>query len=365
MKSYEIFQINKITLVLYISFAFVNISKGQSDTTTTLFPHRLVPGRMVPSPAAASLQLQQAESSFHVLNFSTLPKSTEEWTTFIKTFDSSFGNKSAQMAEFYKVHYENELINGVKTYSVIPDTIPEKNKDKVLLHFHAGAYIFLEGEQGLAEAILMAHYSKTRIISVDYRMPPSYPFPAAVDDAVTVYKEILKSYKPVNIGIFGSSCGGGLTAALILKAHELNLQGPGAAALLTPWIDLTKTGDTWFTNDGIDNVLNYDGLLKAAAKLYAGNYDLKYPLISPLYGDLKFFPPTTIVAGTRDVILSDAVRTHLKLRHSGIECDLNVFEGMSHAAFLFNPEIEECKDVFKEVSSFLDKHLGAIKDSRN
>ncbi len=364
MKSFKAFEISKITLVLYLSFCFVT-AKGQNDSTTSKsFADRLVTSRKVPSPAAASLQLQQAESNFQVVNLPAFPQSREEWTTFIKTVNSSFGNHSAQMAEFYKVHYKNELINGVKTYSVIPDTILERNKDKVLLHFHAGAYILAEGEQGIAEAIVMAHFSKTRIISVDYRMPPSYPFPAAVDDAVIVYKEILKKYKPVNIGIFGSSCGGGLTAALIVKTHELNLPGPGAAALLSPWIDLTKTGDTWFTNDGIDNLINYDGWLKAAAKLYAGNYDLKNPLISPLYGDLKFFPPTTIIAGTRDVILSDAVRTHRKLRHYGIECDLNIFEGMSHAAFLLNPEIEECKEVYKEVSSFFYKHLGATK-SRN
>ena len=100
----------------------------------------------------------------------------------------------------------------------------------------------------------------------------------------------------------------------------------------TPWSDLTKTGDSYFTNEFVDNVLgSYDGDLEAAAKLYAGTHELKEPLLSPIYGDLSGFPPTVLLSGTRDLFLSNTVRVHQKLLQSGVHADLLVFEGQSHA----------------------------------
>jgi acetyl esterase/lipase len=114
----------------------------------------------------------------------------------------------------------------------------------------------------------MAYYGKIKVVSVDYRMPPDFHFPAALDDAVKVYNEIIKTYKPCNTGIFGTSAGGGLTAATVLKLRELNIALPGAVGLGTPWADLTRTGDTLFTNEYIDDVLiTYEGFLDACAKL--------------------------------------------------------------------------------------------------
>ena len=108
-------------------------------------------------------------------------------------------------------------------------------------------------------------------------MPPEHPFPAAVDDAVAVYKALLKSYQAQNIGIFGGSAGGGLAAATVIAARDSGLPLPGAVALNTPWSDLSKTGDTYFTNEWVDTQLpTYEGPLGAAARLYAGKYDLKH-----------------------------------------------------------------------------------------
>src|SRR6202042_2388751 len=133
---------------------------------------------------------------------------------------------------------------------------------------------------------------------------PDFPFPAALDDAVAVWREVIKSHPPLNLGLFGTSAGGGLTLATVLRLKQLGLPLPGAIMAGTPWADLTKTGDTYFTNELVDNVLgSNDGLLEAAAKLYAGTHNLKEPLLSPVYGDLTGFPPAILLSGTRDLFL--------------------------------------------------------------
>ena len=198
---------------------------------------------------------------------------------------------------------------------------------------HGGGYVFFPGESGTREAILMAGYGKFKVISVDYRMPPDHPYPAAMDDAMAVWKEVVKTNDPKKMAIFGTSTGGGMTLAMVLRAKKEGLPFPAATAPGTPWSDMTKTGDTFFTNEMIDNVLvSNDGWLGDAAKLYAGGTDLKDPQLSPVYGDFAGFPPTILTSGTRDLFLSNTVRVHRKLRQAGVVSDLHVFEGQSHRA---------------------------------
>ena len=124
---------------------------------------------------------------------------------------------------------------------------------------------------------------------------------AAVDDSIAVWKELIKTHTPRNIGIFGTSAGGGLTLAIVMRLKELGLPLPGAIMAGTPWADLSETGDSYFTNQFVDNVLcTSNGVLEAAGKLYAGSHDLKEPLVSPVFGDLSGFPPTVLLSGTRD-----------------------------------------------------------------
>jgi acetyl esterase/lipase len=188
-------------------------------------------------------------------------------------------------------------------------------------------------------------------------MPPDFPFPAAIDDTVAVWKEVIKSYTPRNVGLFGTSTGGGMTLATVIRLKQLGLPLPGALMAGTPWSDLTKTGDTYFTNEFVDNVLgSNDGTLEAAAKLYAGKHDLKEPLISPVYGDLSGFPPTVLLSGTRDLFLSNTVRVHQKLLQAGVHADLLVFEGQSHAQYL-EADTPECAIALREVAQFFDRNL--------
>jgi monoterpene epsilon-lactone hydrolase len=257
------------------------------------------------------------------------------------------------------VKVEKTTIDGVRAYIVTPETIAPENRNRQLIHMHGGCYVLNPGEAGLPEAIFMAGFGHIKVINVDYRMPPEASFPAALDDGITVWKAALKTMDARNMAIFGTSAGGALTLEMVLKARDLGLPLPGAIAPGTPMSDVTKVGDTFRTNAMLDNVLvSPDGFCDDGAKVYANGHDLKDPLLSPVYGDMKGFPPTILTSGTRDLLLSNTVRVHRKLRQAGVEATLQVYEGMSHAHYIRDDTAPETKETFEEIAAFFDKHLG-------
>ena len=260
-----------------------------------------------------------------------------------------------------RMHVKSEAseMDGVKVHVLTPDDMPAENRGRVLVHVHGGCYVLFPGESGITEAIMMAGFGHFKVIAVDYRMPPEAYFPAALDDAMTVYKAVIKNTDPKNVGIFGTSAGGALTLEMVLKAKQDGLPMPGAISSGTPMSDVTKTGDSFYTNEKVDNVLvSPNGFCHAATLIYAHGHDLHDPLLSPVYGDMRGFPPTILTTGTRDLLLSNTVRVHRKLRELGIEAALNVFEGESHAQYQFDDRVPEAKEAFTEIASFLDAHLG-------
>jgi epsilon-lactone hydrolase len=155
---------------------------------------------------------------------------------------------------------------------------------------------------------------------------------------------------PDNVFVAGASAGGNLAAALLLRAKDEGLPMPAALVLLSPEVDLTESGDSFHTNLGIDHVL---APLMHVNLLYAGGHDLADPYLSPLFGDVTGFPPTFIQTGTRDLFLSNSARMHRKLRASGVEAELHVFEAMPHGGFGGAPEDLE---VGVEVQRFLGRY---------
>jgi epsilon-lactone hydrolase len=286
------------------------------------------------------------------------PKDAAEWKALIKTRADVIIKTLPAMREKLGVKMEQATIAGVNCYILTPDNMPEQNRNRLLVHVHGGGYVFAPGEAAAREAILMAGYGKFKVISIDYRMPPDFPYPAAMDDAMAVWKDVVKTGDPKKMAIFGTSTGGGMTLAMVLRAKAEGLPLPGATAPGTPWSDMTKTGDTYFTNEKVDNILvSNDGWLGDAAKLYANGHDLKDPQLSPIYGDFSGFPPTILTSGTRDLFLSNTVRTHRKLRQAGVVSDLHVFEGQSHAQYAGDPDAPETKEHFGELTAFFDKYL--------
>jgi monoterpene epsilon-lactone hydrolase len=329
-----------------------------AQTPAALAP-REAPAKTLPVPGTVSPEMQAIIAQPLRTNWDKPPTTPEGWTKLVETLAAATKPIVAPMAERMHVKIAPSVIDGVKVYVITPDTIPAANRNRLLVHVHGGCYVLNHHEAALPEAILMAGFSHIKTIAVDYRMPPEAYFPAALDDAMTVYKAAGKMVKPKNVGVFGSSAGGSLTLEMMLRAKQDKLPMPGAIAPGTPMADATKQGDTFQTNALVDNVLvSPDGFCDAATVFYAKGHDLKDPMISPVYGDLHGFPPTILTSGTRDLLLSNTVRTHQKLLKSGVEASLLVFEGQSHAQFYRDDRVPEVQDAMTEIAAFFDKHLG-------
>lgn len=319
---------------------------------------RAVPERTLPVPRTVSPELAAIIARPPDPAFNVVPPTIAAWKERIARSAAMVAAQLPALRSELGVESEPDTIAGVKVFRLTPRTVPPANQSRILLHFHGGTRVLFPGESGTREAILMAGLAGFRVISVDYRMPPDHPFPATLDDAVAVYGALLKDFPAANIGVFGMSAGGSLTITTLLRAKQLGLPMPGAIAPGTPTVDLTKTGDTLFTNAMVDNVLGtWDGYIEATTLLYANGRDVTDPLISPIYGDFTGFPPALLTSGTRDLYLSHTVRMHRKLRAAGVEAVLQLWEGQSHGQYLAGPSVPETREYHAEVAAFLNRHL--------
>ena len=337
--------------------AIASVPAPSVGTAQTPVPAPLeVPARTVPVPTTVSPELQALIGAPLSGNWNAVPKSAEEWKTISA---ASAGRGLPALREKFSVKSEAMTVNGVQAYLVTPQVIPPENRNRLLIHVHGGCYVLSGGEAGTTEAIYMAGFGRFKVLSIDYRRPPEFPYPAALDDGIAVWKAAMKMAEPKNMAIFGTSAGGALTLSMVLRAKQEQLPLPGAIAPGTPMSDLTKTGDSFYTNFMVDNVLvGSDGRCDAMARLYANGHDLKDPMLSPVYGDMRGFPPTLLTTGTRDLLLSNTVRVHRKLRQAGVEAELHVYEGQSHAHYMRSSTAPETREAFEEIARFFDKHLG-------
>lgn len=333
-------------------------SGAPASTLTLSNSGNEVPARTLPVPNTVSPQVQKLIAAPLRSGWNVLPKTGEEWKPISEAAAAGAAKNIPGLAERLKVKIEKTTIDGVRAFIVTPEAVAPENQNRTLIHMHGGCYVLNGGEAGLPEAMLMASFGKAKVISVDYRMPPEAYFPAALDDGMTVWKATLKNTDPQRIAIFGTSAGGALALEMVLKAKQDGVPMPGAISSGTPMSDVTKVGDTFYTNEMVDNVLvSRDGFCDSGAKVYANGRDLKDPLLSPVYGDMSGFPPTILTSGTRDLLLSNTVRVHRKLRQAGVVSDLHVYEGQSHAHYLRDDSAPETQEVFRETAAFFDKHL--------
>lgn len=316
----------------------------------------------LPAPAGASDVLADSIRVTPVpdveANRQLIPSSEAEWVVAVEERDEKNRAIAGVLADQFALTVEEEHIDGVGTYRVTPPEIDRRHQDHLFVYVHGGAYVLGAGEAGLPEAMLIAARTKMQVLSIDYRMPPQHPFPAALDDVIAVWENVLGTRSVSSVALGGVSAGGGLILTAVSKLIGGGHQTPQALYAGTPWTDLTRTGDSYYTNEGVDRLLvGYDGILAAAARLYAGVHDLTDPLISPVYGDFTGFPPTFLVTGTRDLFLSNTVRTHTKLRAAGVTADLLVFEGVSHGDYAAEATSPESLLTYAELNSFLLQHL--------
>ncbi|TXN41976.1 alpha/beta hydrolase [Methylobacterium sp. WL30] len=321
-------------------------------------PPREVPAKTIPVPGTVSPALRAIIAQPLRTNWDKPPTTPDGWKQLSDGFATLAAPQIGPMSERLRVTVAPTTIDGVRAYTITPTDIPAANRERIAIHVHGGCYVLNPREAALPEAMLLAGFGRMKVIAVDYRMPPEAFFPAALDDGMTVYKAVLRTTAPDRIAVFGSSAGGALTLAMMLRAKAEGLPLPGAIVPGTPMSDATQRGDSFQTNARVDNVLvSPAGFCDAATKFYAAGHDLTDPLLSPINGDVRGFPPTILTTGTRDLLLSNTVRMHRKLRQAGVEAALQVFEGQSHAQFYRDDRVPEVKEAFEEIASFLDRHL--------
>jgi acetyl esterase/lipase len=278
---------------------------------------------------------------------------TEGWRAMITTANQMLIAVLGSQPPVPSSTVEQIAVGDVPVFVLTPDGVTDDPDQPVYFDIHGGGLIMGGGEACRAMAGKSTAMVRMTTWSVDYRMPPDHPYPAALDDCLAVYRHLLEVHPPERIVVGGGSAGGNLAAALMLRARDEGLPLPQALVLLTPEADLTESGDSFATNLGIDAVLR--SKLTESIALYAGDHDLTDPYLSPLFGDFTPpFPPTFLQTGTRDLFLSNTVRLHRRLREAGVEADLHVFEAMPHGGFFGAPEDEQ---LAAEVRRFLVKHL--------
>lgn len=239
-----------------------------------------------------------------------------------------------------------EVIGGVPTQVLTPPTVVGNS---AILYFFGGGYVQGSPDEDLAITARLAHLTKRKVFAPYYALAPEHPFPQGLEQGLSVYRVLAAHYGAHALTVGGESAGGGLALCLLLKIPEK----PAKAALMSPWSDLTKTGDTLSTLVGNDPWLHYELTLEPAARAYASGRDLASPELSPIYADFPAnFPKTLITTGTRDLFLSDCARLSTKMRAAGIDCELRVWEGMWHV-FEFEANLPEADQSLAEIARFI------------
>jgi acetyl esterase/lipase len=292
-----------------------------------------LPARDIPLPAGVSdaarealvlAQARPAPSGYPPL------EDKAAWRAVVAAADANRMAMYGDIERHLQADAVEHPLGGVPAWHATPRGEGLADPRQVLLDIHGGALIFFGGSDAVRlNAKFMARRTGRAAYSVDYRMPPDHPYPAALDDVVAAYRALLEIRRPEEIVVSGISAGGNLAAALLLRSRDEGLPMPAGVILLTPEVDLTESGDTFQTLMGLDIL----PLLIEVNRLYADGCDLAHPYLSPLFGDVSAFPPAFLQTGTRDLFLSNTVRLHRRLRAAGRRAELHVWEGMTHGGF--------------------------------
>jgi len=307
--------------------------------------------RVVPLPAAISPQAQRRLGA-------AVPDQGPPEPLALRRANTDIYTAAARIA--WTRLCPNQIVEatmaGVPVHIVTPDGMTDANRDKVLLNLHGGGFNSDSGSY--TESIPIASFTKIKVVSALYRLAPEHPFPAAVDDAVAVYKELLKTYKPQHIVLYGTSAGAILTAEVAVRLKQLGLPMPAALGVFSGMGDFERPGDSMslFALRGLSGHLDPPAPGPHDAE-YVGTADSKDPVLSPIYADLHGLPPTLFVTSGRDLLLSGTVNLHRAYLNAGVDANLVVFDALTHA-FWYDPLLPEALEANHIMANFFVKHLG-------
>lgn len=227
------------------------------------------------------------------------------------------------------------------------------DQGRVMLYVHGGGYVqgTLATHRNMVYEIAKAMGG--RVLNLDYRLAPEHPFPAAVDDTVAAWKQLLDAGQdPAKASFGGDSAGGGLVVAALMAARDQGLALPACGCCISPWTDLVGLGQTMATKADEDPMVNR-AALDFFADLYAGSTDKRDPLVSPNFGDLSGLPPLLVQVGTAETLLDDSRRLAMRARHAGVAVDYAEWEGMPHIWHIFNPLLQQSRDAIQELGDYV------------
>jgi len=253
------------------------------------------------------------------------------------------------------VEYEAVDAGGVAAEWAVADNARD---DHAILYLHGGGYVIgsVRTHRGITGRLSRA--AAARVLSVDYRLAPEHPHPAAVDDAVAAYGHLLGGgIAPERSAIAGDSAGGGLTAATLIALRDAGAASPAAGVLISPWLDLTLSGDSMSGKSAEDPMVQRDGLQKMADAYVAGG-DPEGATVSPLFADLSGLPPMLVHVGTAETLLDDSTRFASRAEQAGAAVQLGVWEDMIHVWHAFAPLLPEANQAIDEIGAYLEDRWG-------
>jgi acetyl esterase/lipase len=245
-------------------------------------------------------------------------------------------------------------LGGVPTAEITVDGIEPRH---VVLYFHGGVYVMGDAALAADLASQVGRRTEAKVISVDYRLAPEHPYPAAVDDALAAYEALLDNgTAPADIAFAGESAGGALAVATLVNARDRGLALPAAAFVMSPYADLTLAGTTMETKREVDPLMSYEAL-RARIPDYTAGQDAALGLISPVFADLSGLPPLIIQAGSHEVLLDDAVRLARQAATADVEVTLEITPGVPHVFQAYHAILDEGAAALDRAGELLSAHL--------
>lgn len=272
----------------------------------------------------------------------------------------------------YRPVITKKVIGTIPIVDIAPSDWEDTKNARLAIFLHGGGYVIGSAESYLVGPVIISHELKARVISVDYTTAPFAQYDEIIGQVISVIKALLdEGYTMDNIAIFGDSAGGGLAAATILKMRDLEMKLPAALALWSPWLDLTRAGDTKETLDEHDPILD-QAFLDECALAYAPEFEHKNPLVSPVYADFSYgdFPPTLVQGGTKEIFMSDWVRFCGNINDAEearerkglapLYVKLDLTEGVTHCFHIFMHQSPEAKKALGATKRFFEKYVSSV-----
>jgi monoterpene epsilon-lactone hydrolase len=333
------------------SLTFGQQAGPQTDTSVIDAQGAAHVTRVIPVPTTISPEARKTLS--RPVSDAAKPQTLAERRSGTDAWQARAGAASKAV---YPVNIQESTVAGVPVRVVTPLAIGPGKNDRVLICVHGGGFNSDSGS--LTESIPIANLTQTKVISVLYRLAPEHPFPASVEDAVAVYKELLKTYKPDKVALYGTSAGAILTAETAVRLKQMGLPLPGALGIFSGLGDFSQAGDSqaMYALGGLSGHLDPPTAGVHDAE-YTGSTDPKDPVLSPLYADVHGFPPTLFITSGRDLLLSGTTILQRHFYEAGVDAPLVVFEALPHA-FWNDVNLPESRETYKIMADFFDSRLG-------